>query len=228
VPDYSRALTGNVKGLRIGIPRNYFFEGTDQTVNTAVQAAIQKLVDSGAVTVDVEVPHAQYASSAGWIVAMAEAAAFHEKRLKEKPELFDPLVRERLEAAKFYPATDYIKALRVRSILQTEMAKVFEKCDVMAVPAGGVATRLEAPETAKSDVKPGSRMGSPVGRGGNTFIGNMTGYPEIVCPCGFTAGTPVLPISIGFYAKPFDEFSLFRVAHAYESATDWHKRRPPV
>lgn len=226
VPDYSKALTGNVKGLRIGVPKNYFFDGINDEVNKTVRAVIQKLVDLGATTVDVEVQHAQYAGSAGWIVAMAEAACFHEKRLREKPQLFDPVVRERLEAAKFYSATDYIKSLRIRTILQNELAQVFAKCDVMVVPAGNPATKLEPPETARSDVKPGSRP-TPF-RPGTTFIGNMTGYPEIIIPCGFTSSSPALPISVGFYGKPFDEFSLFRAAHAYESATDWHKRRPPL
>ena len=227
VPDYSKALTGNVKGLRIGIPKNYFFDNLPPDVDKAVRAAVQKLVDMGAAVVDVEIPHAQYAAPAGWIVAMAEAACFHEKRLKERPHLFDPLVRERLESAKFLPATDYIKALRIRSILQDEMAQVFQKCDVMAVPAGRPAAKLETPEIAKSDVKPPSAStGAAVGS--STFIGNMTGYPEIICPCGFTENTPVLPISIGLYARPFDESALFRAAHAYESATDWHKRRPTI
>jgi len=226
VPDYSKALTGSVKGKRIGIPKTYFFENQNPESDKATKAAIQKLVDMGATTVEVDVPHAKYAGSAGWTVAMAEAACFHEKRLREKPHLFDPVVRERLEAAKFYSATDYIKALRVRSILQQEMARVFEKCDVMAVSGGSPAVKLESAELAKSDVKPGSR--APAFRGGNTFIGNMTGYPEIVIPCGFTGSEPVLPLTIGFYAKPFDEANLFRVSHAYEAVTDWHKRRPSV
>jgi aspartyl-tRNA(Asn)/glutamyl-tRNA(Gln) amidotransferase subunit A len=226
VPDYSKSLTGNVKGMRIGVPKTFFLETQNPQSEKAVKDAIQKLVSMGATTVDVNVPHAQYANAAGWTVAMAEAATFHERRLREKPQLFDPVVRERLEAAKFYTATDYIKALRVRSILQDEFAKVFEKCDVMAVSGGGPATKLESPDLAKSDVKPGAP--STAGRPGNTFIGNMTGYPEIVIPCGFTSGPPVLPLTIGFYAKPFDESNLFRVAHAYESVTDWHKRRPPV
>jgi len=226
VPDYSKSLTGNVKGMRIGVPKTFFLENQNPQSEKAVKEAIQKLVSMGATTVDVDVPHAQYANAAGWTVAMAEAATFHEKRLRETPQLFDPVVRERLEAAKFYTATDYIKALRVRSILQDEFAKIFEKCDVMAVSGGGPATKLESPDLAKSDVKPGAP--STAGRGGNTFIGNMTGYPEIVIPCGFTSGPPVLPLTIGFYAKPFDESNLFRVAHAYESVTDWHKRRPPL
>jgi len=106
------------------------------------------------------------------------------------------------------------------------MRRVFQKCDVMAVPGGGPAARLEPPETARSDVKPGSR--STAFRGGTTFIGDMTGLPAIVIPCGFTPGPPVLPLTVQFYGRPFDESTLFRVAHAYESTTDWHKRRPPL
>ena len=226
VPDYSRSLTGSVKGLRIGVPVNYFFEGANAESEAAVRAAVARLKEMGATIVDVEVPHANLAGSAGWIIAMAEAACFHEKRLRDTPELFDPIVRERLEAAKFYPATDYIKAMRVRTILMDEMRRVFEKCDVMAVPGGNPATKLEPPDRAGTDVKPGSS--STPYRLGNTFIGNMTGLPAIVIPCGFTTEPPARPLTIQFYGKPFDEATLFRVSHAYESVTDWHKRRPPV
>jgi aspartyl-tRNA(Asn)/glutamyl-tRNA(Gln) amidotransferase subunit A len=151
VPDYAKALTGDIKGVRIGVPTSYFFEGNREETAT-VRKAIEKLREMGAKVVDVDVPHANLAGSAGWIIAMAEGACFHEKRLKETPDLFDPLVRERLEAAQFYPATDYIKAMRVRTLLMDEMRRVFEKCDVMAVPGGGPATKLESPERARSDV----------------------------------------------------------------------------
>jgi len=225
VPDYSKALTGDIRGLRIGVPAGYFFDGNPEEAAT-VRKAIEKLREMGAKIVTVDVPHANLAGSAGWIIAMAEGACFHEQRLKEKPELFDPLVRERLEAAKFYPAVDYVKSMRIRTLLMDEMRQVFQKCDVMAVPGGGPAGKLDSPERARSDVKPGSA--STAFRGGNTFIGDMTGLPAIVIPCGFTAGPPVLPLTIQFYGKPFDETTLFRVSHAYESATDWHKRRPPL
>ncbi|HXG90644.1 MAG TPA: amidase [Vicinamibacterales bacterium] len=226
VPDYSRSLTGNVKKLRIGVPTNYFFDGVNAQTVTAVRAAIAHLQQMGATVVDVEVPHAELAGSAGWVVAMAEAACFHEQRMKATPELFDPVVRERLDAARFYSATDYIKALRVRSLLMDSMQRVFEQCDVMAVPSGNPATRLESAEMAASDVKPGSTA-TPY-RAGNTFIGNMTGLPAIVIPCGFTTDTPTLPLGLQFYGKPFDEATLFRISHAYESTTDWHRRRPAL
>ncbi len=227
VPDYSKALTGEVRGLRIGVPTNYFFEDADPEVEAGVRRAIATLADMGATVVEVEVPHAMYAGSAGWIIAMADAATYHEKRLRETPELFDPLVRERLEAAKFYPATDYIKSLRIRTILIDEMKEVFRRCDVMAVPGGGsVAGMLPSPEVAGSDVRPGSS--STPFRGGTTFLGNMTGLPAMTIPAGFSAGPPRLPITIQFYGRPFDESTLFRVGHAYQSATDWHRERAPL
>jgi aspartyl-tRNA(Asn)/glutamyl-tRNA(Gln) amidotransferase subunit A len=224
---YAEALTGDVRGMRIGIPRTYFFDGAHEEVSATVRRAVDLLASMGARLVDVDVPHAKYAGSAGWIVAMAEASAFHEKRLRESPELFDPLVRERLETAKFYSAIDYVKSLRVRSILQAEMAEVFESCDVMAVPGStGLPSMLDSEETAGSDVKPGST--SPAFRPGNTFLGNMTGNPAVTIPCGFSEGPPELPITIQLYGRPFDEAAILRVAHAYESATDWHRRRPPL
>lgn len=226
VPDYAKTMTGTVKGLRIGVPKNYFFDGINEQTDKAVRAALALLQKLGARLVDVEVPHAELAGSAGWIVAMAEAACFHEQRLREKPQLFDPVVLERLDAARFYPATDYIKALRIRSMLMDSMTNVFRSCDVMAVPGGNPATKLEAPEIARSDVKPGSS--SPKYRGGNTFLGNMTGLPALVIPCGFTDGAPRLPLAIQFYGKPFDEATLFRVGHSYESNTEWHHQRPPL
>lgn len=226
VPDYRRSLTGTVKGLRVGVPANYFFDNVDMQAVSAVRAAIALLQRLGATVVDVTVPHAELAGSAGWVVAMAEAACFHEQRLKTDPGLFDPIVRERLDAARFYSATDYIKCLRVRTMLMESMRRVFEQCDVMAVPSGNPATKLEPPEIAASDVKPGSKP-TPF-RSGNTFLGNMTGLPAIVIPCGFTRDQPALPLGIQFYARPFDEATLFRVSHAYESATDWHTRRAPV
>jgi aspartyl-tRNA(Asn)/glutamyl-tRNA(Gln) amidotransferase subunit A len=223
---YSTALSGDAREVRIGVPRSYFFENAHEEVTAAVDAALDLLALNGARLVEVDVPHAKHAGSAGWIVAMAEATSFHEKRLRESPDLFDPLVRERLETAKFYSATDYIKALRVRSILQEELLTVFERCDVMAVPGStGLPSMLDSEATAGSDVKPGST--SLDYRPGNTFLGNMTGNPAITIPCGFSKGPPELPVSIQFYGRPFDEATVLRVAHAYESLTEWHRRRPP-
>ena len=229
VPDYPEGLVPEVSGLRIGVPTSGFFEPATAEVREAVRAAIGLLTADGAEVVEVSVPHGHLAGSAGWIVAMAEAAAFHEKRLAEQPEQLDPLVRERLEVAKFYRATDYIKALRLRTVLQREMAQVFEKCDVMIVPSSfAPAEPLRSPEAAGSDVRPGADPDQATSRPGNTFIGNMTGYPALTMGCGFSAEAPKRPLALQIYGPPFAEARLLQVAHAYQERTAWHEELPPI
>ena len=227
VPLYGESLRDRLDSVRIGVPRSYFFHDVSEDVDRAVRRAIAQLEELGARVVEVDVPHAELAGSAGWIVAMAEAACFHEERLVTSPDSFDPLVLERLQTAKFYPATDYIKALRVRTLLQREMEVVFDACDVMAVPgATSVIGKLPPRESAGTDVKP-ETTSTPI-RFGNTFLGNMTGYPAMTLPCGLSTGDPELPIGLQLYARPFDETAIFRVGHAFQQITDWHDRRPPL
>lgn len=232
VPDYNGALVRDLKGVRIGVQRGYFFDDLHPDVDRSLETAMQKLKDLGAIFVDVEIPHLKYAAAAGAMIGMAEAATFHQKRLRESGDRFDPLARERIERGNFVLAVDYIKAQRVRTILMEEMAKVFRACNVLVAPSNmSLPTVLESAETAASDVKPepvpeGPSMEMAAARG--AFLGNMAGLPAISVPCGFSSTAPTLPIAIQFYAKPFDEPSLLRVGYAYEMATDWHERRPPV
>lgn len=224
VPDYARSLTNHVKGLRIGVPTRHFFNHVDGETDAALRRALALLKDMGAVTVPVEVRHAGITSAASGIILGSEAAAFHEQRLSRNAALFDPLVRERLEAGTFYSATDYIRALRIRTMLMEEMHRVFGECDVMMLPAGNPPPRLEG-EIVNSDA-PTQPPAPP--RPDVFNLANMTGIPAIVLPCGFTAGSPVLPLGIQFCARPFDEATLFRIGHAYQSATDWHTRTPAL
>ena len=229
VPDYAAALTPEVGGLRIGIPDSGFFEPATPEVQTAVREAVSLLEAEGAEVVEVEIPHAHLAGNAGWIVAMAEATSFHEKRLAERPGDLDPLVRERLEVAKFYSATDYLRALRLRTILQREMAAVFERCEVMIVPgAFSPADRLRSEAEAASDVRPGMDPDQAESRPGTTFLGNMTGLPAVTLPCGFTAEAPKRPLAMQIYGPPFSEARLLSAAHAYESRTAWTDELPPL
>jgi aspartyl-tRNA(Asn)/glutamyl-tRNA(Gln) amidotransferase subunit A len=224
VPDYNKTLTGNVKGLRIGVPTEYFFEHVHAETDAALRSAISLLREQGAVLVDVKVPNAALCGPASSIILYSEAAVYHEKTLKESADLLDALVRERLEAATFHSAVDYVKALRLRTVLMEEMRRVFRTCDVLMLPAGNAAPKLDA-EIVGTDAP----SDPPAPPRPDTFnIANVTGIPAIVLPCGFTAGPPSLPLGIQFCAKPFDESTLFRIGHAYQSATDWHKRRPPL
>ncbi len=224
VPDYTKALTGDVKGLRVGVPSEYFFENVHPETGAALRRANSLLKQLGAVMVDVKVRNAALCGAASSVILSSEAAAFHEKRLKEHGDLLDPLVRERLEAATFHSAIDYIKALRLRTVLMEEMRRVFLTCDVLMLPSGNAAPKLDT-ETVKTDVPPDP---PPAPRPDTYNIANVTGIPAIVLPCGFTAGPPTLPLGIQFCAKPFNEATLFRVGHAYQMATDWHKRTPPL
>lgn len=227
VPDYVAALDGGVKGLRVGLPKRHFSEGMHADVEKAYRQAVALIETLGAIIVPVDIPHADLATPAGNLIAMAEAATFHDKRLRGSAELFDPLVRERLETAGFYLATDYIKAQRLRTLLVNEVVNALRGCDVIAVPAyPRLPARVEPPEAARTDVDAG---GSPVTyRASNSYIANMTGIPALVLPCGFSSGAPPLPIALQLYGRPFDEATLLRLGHAYQQATSWHTRRPPL
>jgi aspartyl-tRNA(Asn)/glutamyl-tRNA(Gln) amidotransferase subunit A len=224
VPDYKQSLSGSVKGLRIGIPTEHFFEHVHAETEAALRRAISLLKEMGAVLVDVKIHNADLCGAVSSMILDSEAAAFHEKRLKMSADLLDPLVRERLEVGTFNSAVDYIKALRIRTILMEEMQRVFQTCDVLMLPAGNAAPKLDA-EIVGTDAA--SDPPSPP-RPDSFNLANVTGIPAIVLPCGFTAGPPALPLGIQFCAQPFAEATLFRIGHAYQTATAWHTRRPPL
>lgn len=227
VPDYGAALARDMTGLRVGLPQRHFTEGMHADVERAYREALAVFERLGATIVRVDIPHAHLATAAGNLIAMSEAATFHEKRLRESAGLFDPLVRERLETAGFYLATDYIKAQRLRTLLSTEVLDALRGCDVIAVPAyPRLPARVESVEAARTDVAAGAPPATY--RASNSYIANMTGIPALVLPCGFSSGAPPLPIALQLYGRHFDEATLLRVGHAYQQVTDWHTRRPPL
>ncbi len=120
------------------------------------------------------------------VILGSESAAFHQQRLQEHAPLFDPLVRERLEASSFYSALDYIRAVRVRTLLMEEMGNVFEKCNALMLPAGNAAPRLEV-EIVGTDARPNP---PPAPRPDSFNLANLTGIPSLVLPCGLTAAPP--------------------------------------
>lgn len=222
--DYSRGLRAGLKGIRIGVAEEYFFDKVQPAVAAALRSALTVWKDLGAELVHLRVQHARMASAASAIILGAEAAAFHQDRLKRQGGEFDVLVRERLEASSFYSAIDYIKAQRVRTVLIEEMQRVFGLCDILMLPAGNVAPKL-ADEIVETDL-PRNPPAPP--RPDVLNLANMTGMPSLVLPCGFTSTAPVLPIGIQLCGRHFDESLLFRVGHAYQMATDWHRRVAPL
>jgi aspartyl-tRNA(Asn)/glutamyl-tRNA(Gln) amidotransferase subunit A len=221
VPDYTR--TEGVRGLRIGVPRGYLFERVHPETNAALEGALAVLRRLGATLVDITIENAALCGPALSVILGAESASYHQRRLRESPELLDPLVRERLEANSLYSALDYIQALRFRTVMMEQMRRVFTRCDVLFLPAGNAAPLLQT-EIVGTDLPPAA---PPPPRPDSWNLANLTGIPSLVLPCGFTTTPPLLPLGMQLCAKPFAEATLFRLGMAYQAATDWHQRTPP-
>ena len=218
VPDYGRELKRDMRGMRVGVPKEHFFEVAPD-VEAGVRAAIAVLAKLGAVLVEVDIPHAPLAATVRNIL-FAESVCYHEKRLREGAALMGSAARERLEAAAFITATDYIKAQRIRTILMREVQDVFQKCDVFIAPTLPNTASLLSEGLTTSRHSP-----RPLNSGG-ALVSSVTGIPSLAVPCGFSATRPALPFSMLIHAAPFREGVAFRAGHAYQSATDWHKRVP--
>ncbi|MBL8209836.1 MAG: amidase [Bryobacterales bacterium] len=224
VPDYSKPLKAPVRGLRVGVPKSYFFNKVHPDTNAALQAAMETLRKMGVVLVDVNIPQAPLYSTASAVILASESAAFHRTRLQQHAELLDPLVRERLEAGATHTAVDYIHALRLRTVLLRHISQVFEKVDILLLPAGNAAPRLEE-EIVGTDLPPDP---PPAPRPDTFNLANVTGIPSLVLPCGFTPSSPRLPLGIQFCGRHFEEATLLRLGHAYQLVTDWHNQKPPI
>jgi aspartyl-tRNA(Asn)/glutamyl-tRNA(Gln) amidotransferase subunit A len=223
VPDYAAVLNGDARGLRIGIPREYFFDLIDPEVEGAVRQAIEVLSGLGASFHEVSWPALRYVTLAALIIVLVEASAFHDAWIRTRPTDYSPDIALRLKWGLLLPASAYLKAQRLRTLLCREVEQLWRRVDVLITPA----TMLAAPLPSETHVRIGDRQMSTreaMLRLMRPF--NLTGLPAISIPCGFTSTG--LPIGLQIAAKPFDEATLLRVAHAYEQQTDWHRRQPPI
>jgi aspartyl-tRNA(Asn)/glutamyl-tRNA(Gln) amidotransferase subunit A len=242
VPDFTQALTGDIAGLRVGVPKEYFIEGMQPGVREAVMQAIGQLAALGA-TIDWEIslPSTEAALAVYYIIAPSEASAnlarydgvkygysyqagasMWENMERTRQYGFGDEVKRRIMlgtyalSAGYYDAY-YKKALQVRTLIRREFDAAFARCDVLVTPTSPtVAFRL------------GEKTADPVAMYLNdvfTLPVNIAGLPGMSVPCGFVDG---LPVGLQFIGKPFDEATLLRVGHAYQQATDWHTRRPPL
>ncbi len=221
--DYTSALTGDVRGLRIGVPKEYFEVPTDPQVEAGVRRAIDVLAEMGAVISEVSWPMYHHSQAISGVVLMAEAAAYHHKLVREKGDLYYPPVRLRLEAGYFISADDYLRAQQARTLFKRESRALLEEVDLIVGPASPVtAPQLLATETPVGE----TTMGTTAALTQYTRPFNINGFPAITVPCGFS--DEGLPIGLQLGGKPFDELTVLRAAHAYEQATDWHQRRPQL
>ena len=170
----------------------------------------------GAIIVEIDGQPFSLARKANQTILTAEAYAYHEKRFQEAPEKFGTSVRRRMLEGAFLSAADYITALRARSVLNEQIRANFARVDVFATPtAPRPPEAFDALDPNEQNLRPSFT---------NPF--NLTGLPAISLPCGFTQGN--LPVGLQIVTQPFEEATAFRVAYAYEQATEWHKRRPQL
>jgi aspartyl-tRNA(Asn)/glutamyl-tRNA(Gln) amidotransferase subunit A len=242
VPDYTQQLIPDIRGLKIGIPKEYLGEGVQDPVWAALEAAINKLQELGAeIDWEVSLPHTKYALAAYYILAPSEASAnlarydgvrygFSERDASNVIETtertrqfgFGPEVKRRIMlgtyalSAGYYDAY-YLKAQKVRTLIKQEFDQAFEKYDALVTPTSPIVP-----------FKLGEKLEDPM----QMYISdvctlpiNIAGIPAISIPAGFADN---LPIGMQIMGKPFSEEMLLRIAFAYEQATDWHKRKPKI
>ena len=226
VPDYTDALEAGVRGLRMGIPSNHFFDNLDSEVEAEVRRAIASLEELGAEPREVSLPAMKYVGAVR-IAAMADSVVTHEPYLESRWADYGPDVLYRTLAGQFVLGRDYSKALKVQRLIKEEYARVFQEVDFLVSPTSPVPPpRIDARTFSLGGQEhrvrgPGSGMISH-----NTYPGNATGLPAITVPCGFTQGG--LPIGLQLMGRPFEEALLFQVGHAYEQVSPALGRRPPV
>ncbi len=217
VPDYAAALAAPLPRLRVGVPRGYFWDALPAPIAGAVAAALDALRGLGLETEDVELPEWVPAVEASRILIRCEAAAEYRAILAERAADLIPQVRERLEAGAATPAPEYVDALRAAGRLRAALDRLWRRVDLMALPGRDqTAPRMDASGRLLEPLSARNYM-SPL---------NLAGVPALTCPCG--ADPAGLPIGLQLAGRPWDEATLLHVAHAFQQATRWHARRPPL
>jgi aspartyl-tRNA(Asn)/glutamyl-tRNA(Gln) amidotransferase subunit A len=216
--DYCLGLDQGVRGLRIGVVR-HFFE-TDSSLSPAMAEALEAALDVfqrlGADIRTVTLPALAEWKAVGTVILLAEAYAIHEKRFRAAPDLYGELMRDQLAMGALISAADYIQACRRRGELAVAMTAAMCDIDILAGPT-------QAGEAPLIDRVPKWRgLAAP----SHTLVFNMTGAPALSLCCGFGEGG--LPLSLQLAAKPFDEATLLRAGHSYQTATEWRDRRPAL
>ena len=219
VPNFQTGIKAGIKGLRVGVARKNWFDenlGIAPQTEAVFNQALKVLEDLGAQIVDIDGKPFSLARKANQTILVCEAYAYHEKTLQETPLKFGSSVRRRILEGAFLSATDYLTAQRARAVLNQQIRANFAQVDVFAVPgAARPPEAFEGMDPNEQNMRPSFT---------NPF--NLTGLPAITVPCGFTEGN--LPAGVQFVAPAFEETTCFRVAYAYEQATEWHNRRPDL
>ena len=225
VPDYEAALTGDLRGLRIGVPANVFFDGADSPVTAAIDQALEVLRARGALIVRLTLPMMDAVAAYGSIVSRVEAATIHAEWMRADPQAYGAHISGRMYPGYAIPAPYYVESLSRRGpVLRAFAAGVFDKVDVLVTPT----IRTCLPTLADTDIDhgpPGTET-TFMAVSANTRPFNYLGLPAVSVPCGFDPNG--CPIGLQIAGRPFGEARILRVADAYQRDTDFHARRPPL
>ena len=222
VPDYEGALTESAEGLRIGVPTDYFYDVATDEVRALMEKSLDVFRAAGAKVVEVSVPDIARINHLSNVVLSSEAAAIHEPWIANRPDDYQAQVRNRYEPGLHVPAVKYIQALSARAgLLREFVATTLSNVDALHTP--GIPFPI--PTRGETNVGGGDRMAAMVaGLSWCTRAANYLGGPGLIVPCGFTESG--LPAAFQLMGRPFSEATLFRLGHAYQTATDWHTRAP--
>ena len=216
VPDYRAALTGDIRGLRLGVLRHFWTDGADAETAAAMEAALDVLAGLGAVVEETRIRPLQDYYDIKIVIAETELYATHEKELRARPGDFGADFLSRAFPACLFRAVDYVQAQRQQRRILDEMRTVYAQYDALVtVGAPAPATRLDAHRIGASWEQP--NVSTPF---------NVTGGPALVLCNGYSAAG--LPLSLQIVGRPFDEATVMRIGDAYERATEWRARRPDL
>ena len=223
VPDYAAALTGDVKGLRVGLLRAHFTDVAAPEVRAAVEAAAKQLEQAGAVVDEVNLAEVVHVAAASFAIVATEALVYHAEWMRTRSADYQPDVRDRLKMGALVSGVQYVRAQQVRQLVRREVDAALARRDVLLAPA----TPIPAPVLGETQTQLGdgaSDVRSALIRFTRPF--NLSGHPACSVPCGFTAAG--LPLGMQLVGRPFDEATVLRVVDTYQRLTDWHTHHPAV
>ena len=226
VPNFTADLTMGLAGLKVGVPRNYYFDVVDEEVEASVRRAIATLEELGAQVREVQLDILEHADLLR-VASAADAYQVHEPYLKNNKEEYSPVLFYRFLGAGFISAQDYVKSLKLQRLVQEEFAHVLQEVDLLVTPTNPTPASPCGSDTAT--IRGQEYRIAPPGTNieiRNTFVSNATGLPSLSIPCGFTnAG---LPIGLQLIGRPFEEALLYRMAAAYEQVSPANGKLPAI
>jgi aspartyl-tRNA(Asn)/glutamyl-tRNA(Gln) amidotransferase subunit A len=224
VPDFAAGHSASAAGLVVGVPVNHFFDDCHPDVAAAAREAITVLRDAGADVREVEVPLAGEILAAHYTILAAEATAYHDRALRRDGHGYGEAAAAMLHAGRAIRAVDYIQAQRLRTEVVRRWREVFRTVDVLVAPTvSAPAARYGEDAVAHPD---GRRESVLTAYARLNFPADFTGLPALSVPCGFAREG--VPVGIQIIGRPFEEATVLRAGYAYESATDWWRREPPL